>query len=361
MMHGTGEPLGKLTREVPAAAREAARAVADVIRAASRVLVLGHAGADGDVCGSSLALGQALRELGKTVVVYNEQPYPVAYSWLPGGADVRTSLRSDECFDATIVVDAARPDRLGRDVPDPARRGTFVWVDHHRNDAPPGDVNYIDLTAAAVGEQVVEVLDALGHPLSLDVARCVYASLLADTGSFRYGNTSARAFALAARLVEIGVDPWEMTDRIYESQDEVRLRLLGRALTTLTVSGAGRLGVISITREDMDELGARDEHVQGLVNHVRGIRGVEVAVLVRETNEGSSPLTQVIVRSRGNVPVAPVVATLGVIGHKNAASFSLPDPLGTARRRVVDAFLRALPNLEAREDPTDLSEPRAAE
>lgn len=342
-MHGTGAPLGRFTHEVPDEARASARAVAAVLDQAQRVLVLGHAGADGDVCGSSLGLAHALRERGKDVTVYNEQPYPDAYNWLVGGRDVVTSLDADARFDATVVVDAARPDRLGRDFPSGARRGTYIWIDHHRTvgDAP-GDLAYVDLTAAAVGEQIAEILDALGHPISQDVARCLYASLLADTGGFRYGNTSARAFRLAARLVETGIDPWEMTERIYESQDEARLRLLGRALASLWMSPCGRLGVVEIREDDFNTLGARDEHVQGLVNHVRGIKGVEVALLLREAPTG----TKVIARSRGNVSIATIVQPLGVLGHKNAASFVLDRQLGDARALVVDAFLAALPRVE---------------
>lgn len=341
-MHGTGQPLGRYTREVPAEAQAAARDVADALRAAGRVLILGHVGADGDVCGSSLGLAAALRELGKQVVVYNELPYPSTYAWLPGGSGVLQHIDETEHFDATVVVDAARPDRLGRDFPDADRRGTWIWIDHHHHPAPPGDVRYVDLTAAAVGEQIALVLDALGHPISQDVARCLYASLLADTGGFRYGNTSARAFRLAARLVEAGVDPWTMTERIYESHDEERVRLLGRALESLWISSCGRLGVVVVTEADLLDLGARDEHVQGLVNHVRGIKGVEVAALLREQTHGAAVRTHVHIRSRGNVPVAPVAAALGVLGHKNAASFTLEHPLGTARQLIVDAALAAL-------------------
>ena len=343
-MHGTGAPLGRFTHEVPREAQEAAHAVAAVLAEAQHVLVLGHASADGDVCGSSLGLAQALRERGKDVVVYNEHPYPDAYRWLVGGEDVVTHLSADISFDATVVVDAARPDRLGKDFPCRARRGTYIWIDHPRagsaNGSPPGDVAYVDLTAAAVGEQIAQVLDAMGHKLTPEVARCLYASLLADTGGFRYGNTSARAFRLAARLVEIGVDPWEMTERIYESQDEARIRLLGRALQTLWLSPCRRVGVVDVTQEDLESLGARDEHVQGLVNHVRGIKGVEVALLLREQH-GTS--TKVIARSRGNVSIASVVQPLGILGHKNAATFLLDKALPDARALVVDAFLAALP------------------
>jgi bifunctional oligoribonuclease and PAP phosphatase NrnA len=237
-------------------------------------------------------------------------------------------------------VDAARPDRLGRDFPSKPRLGTYVWVDHHRIDEPPGDVSFIDLTSAAVGEMVAMILDALRHPISLHTAQCLYASLLADTGSFRYGNTSARAFRLAARLVESGVDPWAMTERIYESQDEAKLRLLGRALTSLWVSDCGRLGVVVVTAEDLSASGARDEHIQGLVNHVRGIKGVEVAALVTEL---PSTEAKIVIRSRGNIAVAPIAAALGKPGNKNAASFVLEGPVEDVRSRLIDVALTQLP------------------
>lgn len=332
-MHGTGAPLGRFTSEVPPDAKEAARQVAAVLDGAERVLVLGHVGADGDVAGSSLALAQALRERGKDVTVYNERPYSEAHAWLAGADGVKTSLPPQARFDATVVVDAADPTRCGRDFPPAERRGVFVWMDHHRIERPPGDLNYVDLTAAAVGEQVAEVLDAMGHPLSKPVAEALYTSLMSDTGGFRYGNTSARAFALASRLVAAGVDPWEVTQRLYESQAEERVRLLARALSSLWRSPCGRIGIVTVRDEDMEAAHAHEEHVHGIVNHVRGIRGVEVAVLLRE-HEGK---TRVVVRSRGNVPVTRIAERLGGRGHANSASLTLDTSADEAFTRVVAA------------------------
>ena len=347
-MHGTGEPLGRFTTETPAGAQDQARAVAHALSGARRVLVCGNTGADGDVVGSTLALAVALRRLGKDVVVYNDEAYPAAFSWLPGGGDVKTVVAADDAFDATVVVDAARVERLGRTFPDAARRGTFCWVDHHGHDNPPGDVNYVDLTACAVGEQVAMILDELAvivgaRLIDADVARCIYASGVADTGGFRYGSTSARAFRLAARLVEAGVDPWEMTERIYESQDEARVRLLGRALDGLWRSPCGRVGVVAVRMADLKELGAVEEHVQGLVNHVRGIKGVEVAVLLRELAPHE---TRVVFRSRGNVAIGPIAAVLGGSGKKNAGNAVLSCPIDEARAMAILATLDLLPPVD---------------
>jgi phosphoesterase RecJ-like protein len=338
-MHGTGEPLGRFTSDLPDGVVNDARQVAAVLKTAQRVLVCGNTGADGDVVGSTLALACALRSMGKDVVVYNDEPYPLAFAWLPGGDSVVDVVGGDEAFDCTVVVDAARFERLGKSFPEKSRRGVFCWIDHHLNESPPGDLNYIDLTAAAVGEQIALVLDQMGAVVDADVARCLYASLVADTGGFRYGNTSARVFRLAARLVELGVEPWEMTERVYESQDEARVRLLGRALDGLWRSPCGRVGVVAVKVADLVELGAVEEHVQGLVNNVRGIKGVEVAVLLRELEPEK---VRVIFRSRGNVPITPIVGALGGKGSKNAGSAMLAADVDAARSAVIAASMSYL-------------------
>lgn len=332
-MHGTGEPLGRFSKDVPEEAKASARAVAAVLRGAQKVLVLGHRGPDGDVAGSSLGLTIALREMGKDVTVYNELPYLDAHEWLPGADTTVHELDADEFFDVTVVVDAADPERCGAHFPDAEHRGTFVWMDHHRIETPPGDLNYVDLTAAAVGEMVADVLDVLEHPISDDVATNLYCSLMSDTGSFRYGNTSARAFTLAGRLVAIGVNPWDMTQRLYESQAEERVRLLGRALSSLWCSSCRRVGIVTITAADMEVSGASEEHVHGIVNHVRGVRHVEVAILLHEIAGG----TRVIVRSRGNLPVGRLAALFGEKGKPNSATFEISADVVEARERVAAA------------------------
>jgi len=334
-MHGTGAPLGRFTAEVPDEAHAAAADVARVLKGKKRILVMGHVGADGDVAGSSLAIAAALRERGAEVVVYNPLPYPTAFAWLPGGDSIVHVIDDDAVFDATVVVDAADPARCGDGILEPARRGTFVWIDHHRIEAPPGDVNFIDLTSAAVGEQVVLVLDALEHPLSVDVAKCVYASLLSDTGGFRYANTSARALRLAARLVEAGVSPWEMTEHIYESQDEARTRLIGHVLSSFWRSTSQRFAVGLVSASDLMRAQASHEHVQGIVNHLRAVRGIEIAALVCEASDG----TRVFLRGKGKVPCAPIAEALGFdSAHKNAATFTLADDAVAVHDRLTAVF-----------------------
>jgi bifunctional oligoribonuclease and PAP phosphatase NrnA len=334
MPHGTGKPLGRYSSVVPSKARQSARRVARALEKANRILVAGHVGADGDVVGSSLAMTLALREMGKKVILYNELPYPPAFAWLPGGRTLKLTVSARATFDAVVAVDAADENRCGAAFPDSNRRGKFIWIDHHAHPQPPGDINFIDLTSAAVGEQIVMVVDAMGHPLSKKVAQCVYASLMSDTGVFRYGNTSARAFRLAGRLVECGVDPWEMTQRIYESQDEERMRLLGRTLENLWVSEDGRFGIARVLPRDMRDSGANLRHIHGLVNHIRGIKGIEVAFLLHKEENA----TRVISRSRGNISCHLFAQPFGAKGHKNAASFLAKGSLAQVQRKLISSL-----------------------
>ena len=338
-MHGTGKDLGHFSEKVPPQALSQALKVAADLAKAQKELVLGHVGADGDVAGSSLGLAQALREMGKKVTVYNEAPYPETFHWLAGGKSVKHELGPRVRFDATVSVDAADPARLGKHFPDPERRGTFIWVDHHRIDPPPGDINYIDLTAAAVGEQIAQILRAMKHPLSKKVAECLYVSLMTDTGTFRYANTSVRAFNLAGELVKSGVNPWDMTEKVLESQAPQRMLLLQRIMPSLFLSGCGRYGSFYVRQIDQKAVGAKLEHVHGLVNYIRATKGVEVAAIFVENDAG----IKVSFRSKGHVSCQPILKKLGGNGHRNAGSIVLKGSKKQVVAQVYEALESAMP------------------
>ncbi|MBN2362187.1 MAG: bifunctional oligoribonuclease/PAP phosphatase NrnA [Deltaproteobacteria bacterium] len=327
----------RLSRPPPEALAQAA-AVARVLVGADRVLVEGHSDPDGDVCGSCLALCCALRELGRQVVVYSEQPFPHNFAWLPGGALVETRLDPDARFDATVICDAGDLSRLGPQSPQPPWCGTLCWIDHHRHPSPPGDVNYVDPAAPAVGEQIREILHVMNHPISIDVATCIYASLVSDTGSFRYANTTPRALTLAGEMVACGVNPWQMTERIFESQPRERLLLLSRVLPTLDISPCGRFASITISSADMAAVNAGPELTDGFINFPRSIAGVEVAIQFRQ-RDGEY---KVGFRSRGNVDVSGVAEQLGGGGHANAAGCILAGDLLKVRQQVYLAVRQHL-------------------
>ena len=274
----------------------------DALRSAQRVLITMHRGPDGDALGSALALACALRDLGRQVTVYNPDELPYNFRFLRGASEVAKSLPSEAEFDATVVTDAGAYERLGPEVPGVDRRGVLLNLDHHITTEPFGDVNYVDPHAASVGILAYKIIKGLGAPLSRDAAECIYASILADTGCFRYSSTDPECLRVAAELVEAGVEPWEMTVRVYEQQPLARMRLLADVLSTLEVHG--KVATITITNAMVEKTGSETDLTDGFINYARSVDGVEVAASFREPRNGGP--WRVSFRSRGRVNVAAI-------------------------------------------------------
>ena len=167
--------------------------IIEAFRGAHSFLVLSHPGPDGDAVGSTLAVAHFLRALGKEqVLCVNDDPVPRIYRWLSGAERI---VRSDTCApvsaDMTVLVDVSRRDRVGnaaRVIPD---LRPVVVLDHHLEQRPEGDLNFVDPTRSSVGEIVVDLFEAAGLELSREAAQCAYVALVTDTGGFRYTNTRA--------------------------------------------------------------------------------------------------------------------------------------------------------------------------
>ncbi len=267
--------------------------VVDSVRSSQRALVLGHAGADGDVAGGCLALKFLLESLGQEVVVYNQEPLEEKLRFLPGAEDWITTLPEGR-FDTTIIIDAAHYERCGLDKLPRESLGTIIWIDHHKDTNPPVDVKCIDLNAPAAGEMVLHLADALGVSLPQPAAQCVMAALMTDTGGFRYRSASLRAFESAARLMGLGAQPHEIATGFYESRSTFKTALLAETLANVNYFRGGRLAVATLYAADFGFQSLTQKQTHGLVNELRGIEGVDLAMLLVE-NERS---THIILRDK---------------------------------------------------------------
>ncbi len=289
---------------------EIAQAIAD----GRTFLVASHESPDGDAIGSTLALAIALREMGKDVLAYNRNRVPKEYAFLPDHQKIVSAVDEGRRFDVAFVLDAGELSRAGDWIRD--RATCLINIDHHPFSEDFGEIYYVDTAASATGIMIWRILEHLQWPVSRDVAQCVYTSILADTGSFRYSNANQEAFTVAGKMVALGVDPWSIAAGLYESQDEVRLRLLGMALPTLKVSPSGTYASIAVTSEMYEKTGATAEHTDRFVNYPRSIRGVDVAIFFRQTGENAF---KVGFRSKGDIDVGSLAREMGGGGHHNAA------------------------------------------
>lgn len=293
-----------------------------------RFLVVSHTSPDGDAIGSILAMGLFLEQMGKDVILYNQDPVPYNFGFLEGADRVLQELPEGP-IDMTVILDCAEAARVGDDFAnwlavrraDASDAGQVAVVDHHKTwDADVADVYVRDVKAAAAGELVWHIAAAAGAEMTVGLAEALYCCLLTDTGSFRYSNTSRTTFRIAGELVEAGVEPWKMTSEIYESQPRERLTLLAMVLDTLEFSDCGRLAFLRVEERMFAAAGTETDLTDGFINYARSIRGVEVATQIRESEDGA---WRISFRSRGKVDVSALAAKFGGGGHYNAAGCTI--------------------------------------
>jgi phosphoesterase RecJ-like protein len=320
---------------------ETARVPADVVaaldRAPGRALMLGHVHPDADVLGTLLALGEALRTRGWTVVAGGPHPAPGALGFLPGVQDYQALKSLEGRFDVTVLTDCPNPDRT-EGLIDAARQASaaVVNIDHHPDNRRYGSVNWIDVSAAATGEMIYRLLVALGAPLTPSIATNLFTAVHTDTGSFRYSNVTPQTFRIAAALTAAGADPAAVSAALYERRAGDALRWLGESLSRVRVSDDGRIAWLALPGGVVPESFIESEE---LVNYPRSIASVKVGCLLREIGGGR---VKVSLRAKGEVDVNRIAAGFGGGGHPNAAGCTVVGPLETVTRRILDAVGAAL-------------------
>ncbi len=311
--------------------------VVDLLRSGRRLLLLAHLYPDGDVLGSQLGLGLALRAVGRSVVFACSHAVPDPFHFLPGADEVQQWKEGRGEYDVVITLDCPDPSRVGGLLEGCRHPGTRVLnIDHHADNRRYGDVNWIQSGAAATGEMVYDLLEAAGLPLTREVAVNLYTAIVTDTGSFRYSNTTPKTFRVAARLVEAGADPAAVAIQLYETRHLAGLRLLGRILQQVETNHDGTIAWVVIDRsqtESPDLLEAED-----FITYPRSLRTAKVAVLFREL----AGEVKVSLRAKGEVNVARIAARFGGGGHPNAAGTVLKGDLARAKADVLAAITEVL-------------------
>ncbi len=316
--------------------------VKEVIDQSHKIVITTHVNPDGDGISSELALYLYLKKLGKKAAVVNRDPVPDIFSFLPAADEIHVSEKIPFEPDLLIITDCGEMERTGLQW-DGSHMSKVAVIDHHLTNNHTGELNLLDSEASATGELVYDLIREMEKdgPVQMDlpIATCLYTSIFADTGSFRYSNSTPKAFSIASHLVSFGVNPWHVAEQVYESRSFSSLKLLGLFLKTLGVSEKGRFAWGTIRKEYLLKTGTRDEHTDGFVNYPRSIKGVEVAILFRENNENK---VKVSMRSKGKVNVAAIAEQFGGGGHHNAAGCVMNGTLEEAQGRVLQIIADSL-------------------
>jgi len=316
------------------AARSKFEEIGRILREHQRFAVLSHVRPDGDALGSQLALALSLKQLGKEVRVWNEDGMLEKYSFLPRAELLTKPPSTSEVVDVAIALDTAIQNRLGTALA--AVRSAKIWVniDHHLSNPCYGDVVYVDPVAPATAEIVFRLIKSQGLPFNHDIAENLYAAISTDTGSFQYPQTSAHTFEIAAELIRAGLDVGRLSQQLYENYPRRRLELLRELLRTMRFEHGGRIASFSLSARTATELGVLPEDNEGLIDHLRAIRGVIVAVFFEELAEGK---VRVSMRSKSDaVDVCAICQKFGGGGHTLAAGARVRGTLAEVEKRVLE-------------------------
>lgn len=313
-----------------------------------RIVITTHHKPDGDALGSSLALYHWLKKRNHDVSVVLSSDFPSFLDWMPGRQDViiysgqsdkATQLLADAeiifCLDYSAL---SRTNILEQFI---ANSSAQKWmIDHHLDPEDFASLVYWDSSAAATAQLIytfiADVIGA-GTEIDADMATCMYAGIMTDTGSFRFRSTTAAVHHIIANLIEAGARNWEIHEHIYNSSTERRLKFLGYALLNcLEVIPEYNTALFAISKEDLAQFDITTGDTEGLVNYALSIKGIRLAALIIDRTE----LIKLSLRSIGEIPCNEICKKyFNGGGHLNASGGSSSESLPA----VVNKFKSILP------------------
>jgi phosphoesterase RecJ-like protein len=314
--------------------------ILEVLKKYETFLILSHVNPDGDALGSQLALYSLLSDLGKKALVVNSDPVPLAYRFLPNAGFFTQDIEHNTQFDVVLVLDCGNPDRTGAELAAKIHpKHALINIDHHRGNKRFGTLNLVDTRACATAELIFNIIESGNMEIGMDRAVCLYTGILTDTGSFKFSNTTAEAHRITARLIDEGVRPEQISESVYEVIPYQRAKLLGVALERLQLSEDGKIAWTSVTNAIYEQTGALSEDTEGIIDYIRSLRGVEVAVFLRELENGDF---KVSLRSKGDLAVNVIASAFGGGGHRAAAGCTLSGSLEEVADKVFEALGSAM-------------------
>jgi len=297
--------------------------------------ILSHVRPDGDALGSQLALALSLQQLGKDVRIWNEDGMLEKYSFLPRAELLTKPPSTAVDVDVAVALDTAIQNRLGTTLAAVGSAKIWINIDHHRSNPGYGDLVIIDSSAPATGEIIFRLIKSQDLPFNHDISENLFAAISTDTGSFQYPKTSARTFEIAAELVRAGgLDVGQISQQLYENYPRRRLELLRDLLRTMRFGEDGRVASFSLSLKTAAALAVLPEDNEGLIDHLRAIRGVIVAVFFEELAGGK---VRVSMRSKDEaVDVCAICQKFGGGGHTLAAGARIRGSLAEVEEKVLE-------------------------
>jgi len=292
--------------------------ILEIIRNNDQFVITAHKSPDGDAIGSALALGLALKKIGKKVSYHLEQSMD-KFRFIEE-TQKAIPIDKEQHFQIGFFLDTSDRDHL-HDRTLMERCDQVVNIDHHISNELYGDVNYVDPKASSAGEIIYDIIDGLSVELDREIALCLFTSITSDTGNFKYSNVTGKTHTIAAQLYRFNTDYASITRKLFDEMTYEKTQLIAKALGNLVLKKNGKLGLNCLSKSELDQFSSSMD-MEGVINFARDVEGVEVALLIRETD----PKTfKVSLRSNTDFDVSKVALAFDGGGHKKAAGCTLKD------------------------------------
>lgn len=301
------------------------------IEKAKSIVLLTHENPDGDAVGSSLAMYEALKQMGKENVDVIIPEYPQTYTFLPNVDKVK-KIGNEENYDLAIALDSATIKMLNGWSNYFEQAKTKIVIDHHSTNTMYGDLNYVNPDSPACTQILLTVFEYFGIEITNEIGKCILTGIITDTGGFQYQSTRPETFEFAARLLKSGINVSEIYKKAMNTKTRANFELRKRAIDRMEFLEEGKISFTYITKQDIEETNASIDDHEGIVDEGRCIEGVEVSIFIRETEKGY----KVSLRSNEYVNVSDVCLIFGGGGHKHAAGCTVTMPIEQAKEKIIN-------------------------
>lgn len=330
-----------MSESIPFPENASLEQIGDVLRSHQSFVLISHVRPDGDAIGSQIALGFSLMAAGKTVRLINEDGLPDNLVFMAGAGKIETPPADPLDVEVAIALDTATKPRLGDAALNAASKAK-IWlnIDHHVSNPRYGDLNFIDSTSPATGQILYDLIKALDLPLPEETRDAIYVAVSTDTGSFQYPSTTAKTYEMAADLIRRGLDVGTLNSQTYDNHPYRRVELMRALLNTLELSSDGLVANWELRDQTRLDLELRPEDSEGLIDIIRAIRGVQLAVFFEELPDGK---IRVSMRSKDRrLDVCQIALEFGGGGHSLAAGIRMKGPIADAKALVLAAIRRRI-------------------
>ncbi len=312
--------------------------ILEEINNANSIVIVTHESPDGDAIGSSLAMKLALENMGKTPDVIIPE-VPEVFDFLPGRNDIKE--KSDiKKYELAISLDCATEMRIAGEEYFENAKHTIV-IDHHGSNTMYGDFNYVNPVSPACCDILSGIFDYYNVNITKDIGTCLLTGIITDTGGFKYPSTTAETFEFAAELLRKGVNVSDIYKRTLDTVSRANFELTKIVTDRMEILENGKVTFTYINKEDEERVGAKPGDHEGLVNVGRNLMGVEVAIFIRQTEEGVDEY-KVSMRTNGEINASDICLMFGGGGHPRAAGATIKGTVEEVKEKLIKQIKKVM-------------------